>query len=73
MKNFIIKMFEEQGGDVSLTRVITLLALIMGFTIAILGIYKGADLNALSILVSSFITPALAAKTISKFAEREDK
>lgn len=50
----MMKMFEENKDEVSLTRVVTFLSLLMAFTIAMIGLYKNVDLNQLSVLVGAF-------------------
>jgi hypothetical protein len=70
MKAFIISMLKE-GDQISCGRVLSLLSLIIGAVIAILGLYLDKDLNALSVLVGVFVGSGMLGKVGQKFAERE--
>lgn len=59
-----IKSILSSEGDMSAMRVMSLLSLFAGICIAIYGMKTGQDLAQLSILVSSFVTPAFLGKVI---------
>jgi len=68
MKSFFLQLLSEKA-DVSMTRFVSLGCLIISGLIAIFGLYKGSDINALSMLVSAFLVPSITGKVVSKFAE----
>lgn len=71
--NSFLKELLSSKGTVSSTRVAMFLCLIFAFIIAIIGLSKGNDLGSVAVLVSAFITPAFANKTIQSFAEKKGK
>ena len=68
MKNLLNKMFSGSS-DVSAMRVMAMLSLLVGATLAFMGLYMGKDLNALATLCAIFVGSGFAGKATQKFAE----
>ena len=66
----IRELLSEQG-DLSTTRFVQVVGLLMAFGIAIVGINKGVELTGLSILCLSFIIPQTIAKVMQKKLENK--
>jgi hypothetical protein len=59
----------SENGTVSSTRVNMLLSLVMGFIIAMTGMFLNKDLSATAILVGAFVGPSAVLKGYSKAVE----
>jgi uncharacterized membrane protein YiaA len=70
MKNWLDSLFSCDASSVSAMRVMSMLSLFFGMIIAIIGLYRNADLNGLSLLVGIFITSAFGGKAIQKRFEK---
>lgn len=66
--DFITRLLSEKG-DISTTRFVQVIGLIMAFAIAMYGMSKSTDLVNLSILCVSFIIPQTVAKVMQKKVE----
>lgn len=62
--------FFKDTGDLSMTRLMSFLSLIVASLIAVYGIIKGSDLSALAVLVGSFLLPAFGGKVMGSYAEK---
>jgi hypothetical protein len=72
MKSILRELFSENSG-ISSMRVMSMMSLLIGAYLAIHGIDKDVDLNALAILCSVFIGAAFTGKVAQKFAEKKEK
>lgn len=70
LKVWLSKVLSETG-EVSATRLHLFLSLILGFIIALIGLYKNSDLASLAILVGTFVGPSAALKGFQKTIEKE--
>ena len=69
MRDFLVKLFGENTG-VSMMRVMSILALLAGITIAFVGINKvPIDYSGISLLVSVFLSAAFGGKVMQKRIE----
>jgi hypothetical protein len=67
-KDWLHQLFSENG-TVSSTRVNMILSLVMGFIIAMTGLFLNKDLASTAILVGAFVGPSAALKGYSKVVE----
>lgn len=70
MKDIIKQLFSESSG-ISSMRVMSMIALLIAGTIALLGLYKTTDLTGLSMLVGAFLASAFGGKVFQKAQEIE--
>lgn len=63
------KLFSENG-DISATRVHLLLSLILGFILAVVGLFQKVNLADLAILVGVFTGPSAVLKGFQKTVEK---
>ena len=68
MKNWINELFSVKG-NISSTRVLTFLSLLLAFLLAVYGLYTNKDLAALSMLCGTFLVPAFGSKSFNKIHE----
>ena len=54
--------FFKETGSLSMMRLMGFMCVLAAVIIAIVGIYRGSDLSALGILISSFLVPAFTGK-----------
>lgn len=68
MGSFLKGLFSDNG-EVSMMRVMSLIALLIGGALALIGLYLNKDLNQLSMLAGTFVGFAFGGKVGQKFAE----
>jgi hypothetical protein len=66
-----LKKLLSESGDASTVRVMSVLSLLVGIGIGLYGVWKGVDFSGIAQVCSVFVGAAFAAKTVSKFAERD--
>lgn len=70
MKQFFLDLISEDS-KMSMVRFLALFTVITAGGIAIYGMYKGLDLNALSVLAGVFLASGLGAKVSQKIVENK--
>lgn len=68
MKQFMLDLLRDDS-NLSMVRFLALLCVLIAGGIAVCGIYKGLDLNALSVLTGVFLSSGLIAKVSQKAIE----
>lgn len=71
MKTWLSALFSCED-NVSVMRVMSLLSLLVGTIVAVVGVLKGSDLKDLSWLVAVFVTSAFGGKAIQKGFEKKN-
>lgn len=64
-----MKEIFSESSEISCMRVMSLVALVFGFAIAVAGLYLGKDLSQIAILAGVFVGPAFAGKATQKAFE----
>lgn len=68
----MIKPLLDPKSDVSSMRAMGFIALIAAIIIAVIGLFKGVDLNNLGILCGVFVGPAFLGKAAQHFSESRE-
>lgn len=71
MNRWLSSLFSCEEPSTSAMRVMSMLSLLFGMAIAIIGIYRNVDLKDLSWLVGIFVTSAFGGKAIQKRFEKK--
>lgn len=66
-----LKKLLSTSGEASTMRLMSIASFVVGAVIACYGVYKGKDLSGLAQVCGVFVGSAFAAKSIQKFAERD--
>lgn len=72
MKSVLNRMFSDSG-DLSVTRIMSVITVLSACGIAIEGVISGRDLSQLATLVGVMLGASFAAKVGQNFAEKEEK
>jgi hypothetical protein len=72
MKQFILDLIRDDS-NLSMVRFLAMFTVIMAGGIAVYGMYKGLDLNALSVLCGVFLGAGLTAKVSQKIVESKEE
>jgi hypothetical protein len=72
MKQFILDLIRDDS-NLSMTRFLAMFSVIMAGGIAVYGMSKGVDLNALSMLVGVFLAAGFTGKVSQKMIESKDE
>lgn len=70
MKQLLLSLFSDSSG-LSMMRLLSLICVLTACIIAIYGIIKGHDLNAVAMLCGAFLAAGISGKVVQKFGEKK--